>query len=263
MPPVREADRRGMGDAFLKFLGTAGARVVVFKQLRASGGLWLELNGTRIHIDPGPGALVRALSSRPKLDPEKLDALLLTHRHLDHSADINVMIEAMTEGGRRKGGVLFAPADALDEDPVVLNYVRGYLGKVEVLEEGKSYRVGGITFSTPLRHRHSVETYGLIVEGRIALISDTLFFPDLIEAYRGVEVLVINVVRAGERDERIEHLTLGDARELIEGIRPKRAILTHFGMTVLRAKPWEVAEGLSRETGCEVIAARDGMTLEL
>ena len=263
MPPVRAADRRGMGDAFLKFLGTAGARVVVFKQLRASGGLWLELNGTRIHIDPGPGALVRALSSRPKLDPEKLDALLLTHRHLDHSADINVMIEAMTEGGRRKGGVLFAPADALDEDPVVLNYVRGYLGKVEVLEEGKSYRVGGITFSTPLRHRHSVETYGLIVEGRIALISDTLFFPDLIEAYRGVEVLVINVVRAGERDERIEHLTLGDARELIEGIRPKRAILTHFGMTVLRAKPWEVAEGLSRETGCEVIAARDGMTLEL
>ncbi len=260
---MREADRRGMGDAFLKFLGTAGARVVVFKQLRASGGLWLELNGTRIHIDPGPGALVRALSSRPKLDPAKLDALLLTHRHLDHSADINVMIEAMTEGGRRKGGVLFAPADALDEDPVVLNYVRGYLGKVEVLEEGKSYRVGGITFSTPLRHRHSVETYGLIVEGRIALISDTLFFPDLIEAYRGVEVLVINVVRAGERDERIEHLTLGDARELIEGIRPKRAILTHFGMTVLRAKPWEVAEGLSRETGCEVIAARDGMTLEL
>ena len=260
---MREADRRGMGDAFLKFLGTAGARVVVFKQLRASGGLWLELNGTRIHIDPGPGALVRALSSRPKLDPEKLDALLLTHRHLDHSADINVMIEAMTEGGRRKGGLLFAPADALDEDPVVLNYVRGYLGKVEVLEEGKSYRVGGITFSTPLRHRHSVETYGLIVEGRIALISDTLFFPDLIEAYRGVEVLVINVVRAGERDERIEHLTLGDARELIEGIRPKRAILTHFGMTVLRAKPWEVAEGLSRETGCEVIAARDGMTLEL
>jgi len=260
---LREADRRGMGDAFLKFLGTAGARVVVFKQLRASGGLWLELNGTRLHIDPGPGALVRALSSRPKLDPAKLDALLLTHRHLDHSADINVMIEAMTEGGRRKGGVLFAPADALDEDPVVLNYVRGYLGKVEVLEEGKSYRVGGITFSTPLRHRHSVETYGLIVEGRIALISDTLFFPDLIEAYRGVEVLVINVVRAGERDERIEHLTLGDARELIKGIRPKRAILTHFGMTVLRAKPWEVAEGLSRETGCEVIAARDGMTLEL
>jgi len=252
-----------MGDAFLKFLGTAGARVVVFKQLRASGGLWLGLNGTRLHIDPGPGALVRALSSRPKLDPEKLDALLLTHRHLDHSADINVMIEAMTEGGRRKGGVLFAPADALDEDPVVLNYVRGYLGKVEVLEEGKSYRVGGITFSTPLRHRHSVETYGLIVEGRIALISDTLFFPDLIEAYRGVEVLVINVGRAGERDERIEHLTLGDARELIEGIRPKRAILTHFGMTVLQAKPWEVAEGLSRETGCEVIAARDGMTLEL
>lgn len=248
---------------YLKFLGTAGARVVVFKQLRASGGLWLELNGTRLHIDPGPGALVRALSSKPRLDPTRLDAVILTHRHLDHSADVNVMVEAMTEGGRNRRGVLFAPRDALEEDPVVLKYVRGYLQGIEILKEGGEYRIGEVAFCTPLRHRHPVETYGLVVEGRIALISDTLFFPDLIEAYKGVEVLVMNVVRAGERDQRIEHLTLGDARELILGIRPKRAILTHFGMTVLRAKPWEVAQRMSEETGCDVIAARDGMTLPL
>jgi len=248
---------------YLKFLGTAGARVVVFKQLRASGGLWLELKGTRIHIDPGPGALVRALSSRPKLDPTKLDAIILTHRHLDHSADANVMIEAMTEGGRRKRGVLFSPKDALEDDPVVLKYVREYLEGIDVLQEGGEYRIGEISFSTPLRHRHPVETYGLLIEGRVALVADTFFVPELIEAYKGAEVLIINVVRAGERDERIEHLTLGDARELIEGIKPKKAVLTHFGMTVLRAKPWEVAQRFSEETGCEVIAARDGMVLEL
>jgi len=35
----------------LKFLGTAGARFVVMKQLRASGGIWLTLDETQIMID--------------------------------------------------------------------------------------------------------------------------------------------------------------------------------------------------------------------
>jgi len=112
---------------FVKFLGTAGARFVVIKQLRSSGGLWISIGGTNLYMDPGPGALVRCLSSRPKLNPSSLDGILLSHRHLDHSGDINVMIEAMTEGGFRKRGVLFAPRDAIEDDPVVLRYVRTYL----------------------------------------------------------------------------------------------------------------------------------------
>jgi hypothetical protein len=32
---------------------------------------------------------------------------------------------------------------------------------------------------------------------------------------------------------------------------------------MLQAKPWELAERLSEETGRKVIAARDGMTLEV
>jgi len=34
-------------------------------------------------------------------------------------------------------------------------------------------------------------------------------------------------------------------------------------MRMLQAKPWEVAERLSEETGKKIIAARDGMTLEI
>ena len=84
---------------YIKFLGTAGARFVMIKQLRASGGLWVSSGETNILIDPGPGSIVRRASSRPKLDPGKLDAIILTHRHLDHANDINVMIEAF-EGER-------------------------------------------------------------------------------------------------------------------------------------------------------------------
>jgi ribonuclease BN (tRNA processing enzyme) len=43
----------------------------------------------------------------------------------------------------------------------------------------------------------------------------------------------------------------------------KAVVLTHFAMRMLQAKPWEVAERLIDETGRKVIAARDGMTLEV
>jgi phosphoribosyl 1,2-cyclic phosphodiesterase len=59
------------------------------------------------------------------------------------------------------------------------------------------------------------------------------------------------------------HLSLDEARAVIAKVRPRKAILTHFGMTMLRARPRELAEGLSKDLGIEVIAASDGMTLEV
>lgn len=249
---------------FIKFLGTAGARFVVTKQLRASGGVWFCLEGVNFLVDPGPGSLVRCLSSKPKLDPARLEAILLSHLHIDHSNDINIMIEAMTEGGFKPRGDVFVPRDALEE-PVVLPYVRSYCKQIHTLHRGGHYTVAGkVRFSTPVLHQHGPETYGFLFDTsrrRIAYITCTKFFPDLEKAYSG-DVLILHVVRyQAEQDPQkaIKHLTVEDARRLIRAIRPRTAILTHFGMTMLRAKPWEVAAALSKETGVEVIAASDGL----
>ena len=244
------------------FLGTAGARVMVASQILASGGLWFNLGGTQILFDPGPGTLVRAV--KKKLKPTKLDAIILSHRHLDHSADANIMIEAMTEGGLRRRGTLFAPKDALEEDPVILHYLRPYLKCIEVLEEGKSYSIGDVSFRTPIRLRHPVETYGVVFETprhTISCLVDTRFFDDLCLHFKG-DLLIINVVRI-ESGGPFDHLSASEAGTIIKRLRPKVAILTHFGMTMWRAKPWEVASRLSRETGIRVIAARDGMAFDL
>jgi len=252
--------------SFIKFLGTAGARFVVMKQLRASGGAWLSVGKTNLYIDPGPGALVRCLHSKPKLEPSLLDGILLTHKHLDHSGDINVMIEAMTEGGFKKRGILFAPADALEEDPVILKYVMGYVEKVEVLKEDSEYRIGDIPFSTARKHQHRVETYGInfkISPRTISWVTDTKFFPELPNLYRG-EILIIHVVRLKPiGDEPIDHLSIEDVKMIVKKARPKLTILTHFGMTMIKAKPWVVAAELEKELGLKVIAASDGMKLDL
>ena len=246
----------------ITFLGTAGARFVVIRQFLASGGAWLNLGGTQILFDPGPGSLVQV--AKRKLDPAKLDAIILSHRHLDHSGDINIMIEAMTDGGTKKRGMVFAPADALDQDPVILSYLRSYPQGIQVLAEGGSYKVDDVSFETPVRHKHQVDTYGFIFQTprhTFSWITDTRYFEDLAEHYEG-DLLIINVVRLNP-GAPIDHLALPEAKNIIEELRPRIAILTHFGMTMCRAKPWELAEKLTEETGIRVVAARDGMKFDL
>lgn len=252
-------------EGFIKFFGTGGARFVALKQLRATGGLWLNYRKTNLYIDPGPGAIVRIRSSKEHYDPAVLDGIIITHRHMDHANDINILIESMTEGGFKKRGTLFCPEDALADDPVVLKFARKYLENIVVLREGKEYTIGDITFRTPVRHKHPVETYGLYfhLNKTIGLIADTRFFPALTDHYRA-DQLIINVLRLKpiENHEIIEHLAIGDVKAIIEAARPKTAILTHFGMHIIREKPWLLAKKLAKETGVEVIAARDGMKWE-
>jgi phosphoribosyl 1,2-cyclic phosphodiesterase len=72
----------------------------------------------------------------------------------------------------------------------------------------------------------------------------------------------MNVVRYSKKDD-VPHLSIDDVKEILQKIRPKRAILTHFGMTMLKARPWEVAKRLSEELGMEILSASDGMRVEV
>jgi ribonuclease BN (tRNA processing enzyme) len=254
----------------ITFLGTGGARFMIITQILASGGLWLNLGGTEILIDPGPGCIVQ--TTKRKLKTEHLSAIIVSHRHLDHAADVNIMVEAMTQGGFKSHGRLLAPADALDTEPILFDYLRERLDAIEILEAGKTYTVGDASFTTPVRHIHPVETYGMVFttpRHTFSYISDTRYFDGLAGYYSNSELLIINLVFMEPRTPEshpnmpIDHLSVPDIERLVTEIRPKAAILTHFGMGVWRAKPWEVARGLTEKTGVKVIAARDGMKFDL
>ena len=77
----------------LTFMGTAGARFMVAKQVAASGGLYIEEGDTRMSLDPGPGAIVQY--AQRGIDLTTLDAIVVSHRHLDHAGDLNVMVEGV------------------------------------------------------------------------------------------------------------------------------------------------------------------------
>ncbi len=253
---------------YFKFLGTAGARFVMARQLRASGGIYLELLGQKIALDPGPGALVRMTRSRPALDPSRLEAVILSHKHIDHSNDVNILLDAMTAGGLKKRGILMAPEECLDgPDAVVLRYLRDHLERIDILKPEKAYRLGPLTVRTTRRHDHEAETYGLkfYLPGQVlGFMVDTGYFPGLLESYRDVDILVMSVLRVREAEGNyIKHLTAVEATRILKELKPRRVYLTHFGLTMLQADPRKVAGKMVEETGVEVLAAYDGLTVTL
>jgi phosphoribosyl 1,2-cyclic phosphodiesterase len=254
----------------LRFLGTGGARWVVAKQIRSSGGFWLQADGTNIHVDPGPGALVRALAQVPPCDPATLDAIVLSHKHLDHSGDVNAMIEAMCQGGWRPRGALCAPRDALDEsmEPVVLPYARRFVPREWIVEaNGGPFAVGDVEVRASLRLRHPVETYGLhfrTPSATVSYVPCTRYFDEIVADYRAhaPDVLVINVLRYRDTMD-VDHLTFDDARALIEGIRPGAAIMSHFSTRMLERDPKRLAYELEDATGVKTFAAYDGWSYDV
>jgi ribonuclease BN (tRNA processing enzyme) len=250
---------------FIKFLGTAGARFVMIRQLRSSEGIWISFKGADILIDPGPGSIVRCANALPKLDPGKLSSIILTHKHLDHSSDVNVMVEAMTDGGFKRRGSLFLPQDAIKNDSIVLKYVQAFLEKIEFLSLGSIYRIQDIKFKAVCLMKHPVETYGLAFNLgglKVSLVADTQYFEELPKFFKNADILIINVVFLKPHSE-IQHLDLESAAKLIVKAKPKKAVLTHFGLSMLKANPRKLARELTKRLGIEVIAAFDGMTVDL
>ena len=73
----------------------------------------------------------------------------------------------------------------------------------------------------------------------------------------------VNICGFDRIDTHRVTLSIEDAEKIISTNKPSLSILTHFGMNVIRSKPWEIAESISKKLNAKVIAARDGMEIDL
>ncbi len=230
--------------------------------------MWLRLGETQIHIDPGPGALVRALAHVPPCNPRELDAIALSHKHLDHAGDATALIEAMTSGGFRRRGVLLAPADALSGEPTVLPYAQRFVERVEVLApRAGPYRIGGVELYTSMPHVHAVQTYGMHFHHdglRISYMPCGRYVEEIAEDYAAhhPDALIVNVLRFRDSMD-VDHMTWDDACRVVARVRPRVAIFQHFGTKMLEADPARLAQELEDELGLRAIAAYDNLTIDL
>jgi len=252
--------------AKITFLGTGGGRFATIYQARATGGIYLE-DQRNLHIDPGPGALVRMRSVG--IDPLRTDAILVSHCHPDHYLDTEILIEAMTEGGSKKQGVLLASLSVIegngDFGPAISKYHLAKPRVVKVMQPFTKVSLKPLEISaTPSAHSDtsSVGFRILTSGGMVSYVSDTTLVEQVIKAHRNSRVVIACVTRPlGQRIPH--HLSTEDAGYLIEKIKPELAVITHFGMRVIQENPETQAKWIEERSGVKTFAARDFMTLEL
>ncbi len=252
---------------FIKYLGTSGGRFSMIRQLRSTGGLWFRYGGIQGVIDPGPGSLAHICSSRPALDAASADVVMLTHKHIDHSTDVNVIVEAMTHGGFDSRGMLVATDDSLrGADPVVLKYSQKRIPKIKIPEEGGKIELGKGVVAEPVIHlHHGVDCFGYIFrkEGlrEWGIISDSRMMPYFRSRYSACDFISINATFP-DRKPRLDHISIAEARDLLTKIHPKLAVLTHLGAMLTSGDGAHFLEDLDLpET--RLVAATDGMTIDL
>ena len=57
------------------------------------------------------------------------------------------------------------------------------------------------------------------------------------------------------------HLCANDALEIFKEAKPSLGIITHFGSKMLAANPINIAREIERQSSINVIAAKDGMSI--
>lgn len=251
----------------LQFLGTGGGRFATISQKRMTGGFRIDdIDGKNIHVDPGPGALVR--SHQYGLNPRKINLLLVSHSHTDHYNDAEVLIEAMTQGMTKKTGHIVGSESVIngsgDLGPCISRYHQSK-PNVSVLKAGDTVKEGNITIRGTKTHHGDPTCVGFNIKYKnlcISYTSDTEYFPELAEEHKDADILIGNVIKEGERKIK-GHLRTIDFKNLIEEVQPKVAIMTHLGVNLIMNNPFQNTRVITQETGIRTIAATDGLTMNL
>lgn len=253
--------------ARILFLGTAGNSTVSRKQLRSSGGIILQIEDLQFHLDPGPGTFSKAQEYGVSL--QHTTALLVSHNHLNHCNDLNLMVEAMTHGGIERRGLLLASKSVLQPQeqahPFLTKHHQQMLERIIPLEKNHKVGLDLIEINAlPADHTDPAAIGFKIFCPKFTLsyTGDTILTTELLESLVGSDVLVLNVPYPGSQAQG-KNLDTQSAIKIVAHVRPKLALLTHFGIEMLKADPYLEAREVQRFTGVQTIAAKDGLAISL
>lgn len=260
MEPSVDSDFR------IVLLGTGGGRFTTITQKRRTAGIRIMHEDLNAHLDPGPGALVHSIEEG--LDPQQLNAILVSHCHPDHYTDAEVLVEAMTRGMTQRRGALIGSRSVLngnDEfEPSISKYHQRMTERTIEALAGMRFQLGNVGVSvTPTRHADS-SAVGFRFQtesGDFAYTSDTEYSDDIIQYYEGVRLLILCVMRPSGKPWK-GHMTTGDAIQIVEKAHPEQTVLTHLGMNMISQGPEKEAMLIEERTGVPCIAGLDGMMID-
>lgn len=231
----------------------------------ACSGYLVESGSTQVWMDAGNGTFSRL---RERVGPHDLDALVLTHDHADHIADVLLLMYELGYDGHVPLAHLL-PVYAPDTVAPKLLGLIGQ-GSAKIFREVFDFRgiaqpfgVGDLTFGA-FRVLHPTETYGITISDgtrRVIYTSDTAAFPELAEHCRGADLLICEATYVGDVDvEPGVHMWAREAGELAAAAGVGRLVLTHVWPSF---DPADAAREAAERFDGPVEAAVEGKTYQL
>lgn len=251
----------------LTFLGSGGGRFSAISQRRMTGGFRIDnLSGKNYHIDPGPGALVRTYQFG--LDPRNINGVFVSHAHTDHYNDAEILIEAMTKGMTKRNGTIIGSPSVLGGyqkwGPCISKYHQSMSDKL-VLKAGEVSELDGFTIKGTKTFHGDLAGVGFQIDYKgfkISYTSDTAYFDELVDYHKGSDILIASVLRPGIKSIN-GHMSTFNFIDLVKGVKPKVAIMTHLGLKMLASNPLTEAKKVNKETGVKTVTAFNGMSLNI
>ena len=211
---------------------------------------------TRVVIDTGPDFREQMLAA----GVARLDAAIYTHPHADHIHGIDDLRGYVIEQRQLMDifadkptlerleeafGYCFATPPGSSYPPILRANIIEHTAPVVIKGEG-----GALTFE-PLPQIHGdIISLGFRIGG-LAYCPDVSDFPSgTVEKLAGLDMLVLDALQYRTHPS---HLSLGQALEWIERLKPARAVLTHMHVpldyvTVMQETPDHVEPGYDRWT---------------
>ncbi|MFB9052276.1 MBL fold metallo-hydrolase [Formosa undariae] len=193
------------------------------KRLRVS--VLIEWDNFCYVVDCGPDFRQQMLSNAV----EKIDGILFTHEHSDHTAGLDDIRPFFF----RQGDIdLYAHERVFNELKQRFDYIFTTENKYPGAPNVESHIITNSPFSignievVPINGQHfKLQVFGFRFKDFAYLTDMKTVEEDEIEKLKGVKVLVINALR---KEPHISHFNLEEALEFISKVKPERAYLTHI-----------------------------------
>ncbi len=243
-------------DSSIIFLGTGGDTYVVGKQAKASGGIIVNAEGMQFHIDPGPGALVKL--KEYDINPRNTISLLISSNENHLCNDANCVIDAMTHNGLDKRGVLVVNESA---NGFITEHYKTCPEKSITVSPDKKVGINEVEIRTlPCFGNSNIGFKMFTSKFVFTYSSNTAYNEELIEHYKGSNILVLNVLNPGNNKTE-GNLNIDDAIKIASKVKPQMLILTGFGVKFLKTDTLTETRRIQKETNVQTLAAKDGMVI--